>query len=124
MHRPHNGISNSDLAHFIASAPFSDTHEHLQTETFSIQFPPDVLFDLFGNYVMADLVVAGATPEAVDRLIDTSNRDLHARFAPVQKAWGRCRHMGYGEAVRFIAQRIYGIGSRRRVRESARGRRS
>ena len=99
----------TDLAQFINSASLSDTHEHLQTEAFSIGFPPDVLFDLFGNYVMADLVVAGATQEAVDHLIDTSNRDLTSRFAPIQKAWKCCQHTGYGEAVCLIARHVYGM---------------
>jgi hypothetical protein len=60
---------HTDLARFIDTAPLSDTHEHLQTEEFSIQFPPDVLSDLFGNYVQADLVVAGATQETFNRLL-------------------------------------------------------
>lgn len=101
--------SGSELAHFIETAPLSDTHEHLQSETFSIQFPADVLCDLFGNYVTADLVVAGATPEDVERLTSPSNPDLSARFAPVQAAWECCQHTGYGEAVCFIAREIYGM---------------
>jgi hypothetical protein len=101
--------SDTDLARFIDTAPLSDTHEHLQTEEFSVQYPPDVLFDLFGNYVQADLVVAGATQEAVNRLIDVSDRDLRSRFLPVRKAWECCQHTGYGEAVRFIARHLYGM---------------
>lgn len=99
----------TDLAQFINTVPLSDTHEHLQTEAFSIAFPPDVLFDLFGNYVTADLVVAGASPQAVERLIDTSSPDMPARFLPIQKAWECCQHTGYGEAVRLIAKHIYGM---------------
>lgn len=101
--------ATTNLARFIDTAPLTDTHEHLQTEAFSVQFPPDVLFDLFGNYVQADLVVAGATQEAVDRLIDVSHPDLPSRFLPVQKSWECCRHTGYGEAVRFIAKQFYGM---------------
>lgn len=106
MH-PHGG--SSDLAHFINTALLFDTHEHLKSEEVATQFPPDVLFDLFSNYVTADLVVAGATQQAVDRLIDPTDRDVHARFAPVQKAWEACRHTGYGEAVRLIARQVYGM---------------
>jgi len=101
--------SNTDLARYIRSAPLSDTHEHLQTEALSIQCPPDVLLDLFDNYVKADLIVAGAPPEAVDQLIDASNKDLRSRFVPIRKAWECCRHTGYGEAVSFIAQHFYGM---------------
>ena len=104
-----DGFGATDLAHYIASAPLYDTHEHLQSEAFATQFPPDVLFDLFENYVKADLVVAGATPQAVERLVDLSNRDVGARFTPIKQAWECCRHTGYGEAVRFIAQQAYGM---------------
>lgn len=99
----------SDLAAFIRDAPLIDTHEHLASEKAFVDAPPDVLFDLFNNYVTADLVVAGATQEAVNRLIDPSNPDIAARFAPVRAAWERCRHTGYGEAVRRIARQVYGI---------------
>jgi predicted TIM-barrel fold metal-dependent hydrolase len=104
-----DATDTTDLARFIDAAPLIDTHEHLQSEDFTTRFPPDVLFDLFGNYVQADLVVAGATPEAVNRLIDTSDRDLKSRFLPVERAWECCQYTGYGEAVRFIAGHLYGM---------------
>jgi hypothetical protein len=99
----------SDLARFIATAPLSDTHEHLESETVFLQTPPDVLFDLFNNYVTADLVVAGAAQKAVDRLLDASDPDVRARFADVQQAWECCQHTGYGEAVRIMARQTYGM---------------
>jgi hypothetical protein len=71
--------------------------------------PPDILVDLFDNYVSADLVVAGATPDAVARLIDPSEPNLMARFLPVRSAWERCQHTGYGEASAIVARRFYGI---------------
>ncbi|HLK58790.1 MAG TPA: amidohydrolase family protein [Chthonomonadaceae bacterium] len=98
---------DSDLAHFIGSAAFSDTHEHLQKEEALVQSPPDVLVDLFSNYVTADLVVAGATQDAVKQLTDPANPDVRARFAAIQPAWERCRQTGYGEAVRLIARQFY-----------------
>src|SRR5262249_8493681 len=60
----------------------------------------DILRDLFGNYVTADLVVAGAEPEAVDRLIAPSAGDLESRFLPIREAW---------EAVRHTAAEVYGL---------------
>jgi hypothetical protein len=99
----------TDLARYIETAPFTDTHEHLRSESSVTGSPPDILVDLFDNYVTADLVVAGASPDAVARLIDPSEPDLKARFRPVQSAWERCRHTGYGEATRIVARRFYGI---------------
>jgi hypothetical protein len=97
----------TELAEHIQSLRMIDTHEHLNKEHDFIQDGPDILQDLFDNYVRADLVVAGATEAAVDRLLDASDPDLRARFAGVRAAWERCQHTGYGEAVRLIARRAY-----------------
>jgi hypothetical protein len=74
------------LAAFIQSTPMTDTHEHLNSEAMFVERGPDVLQDLFDNYSTADLVVAGAAPEAVRRLIDGRDLDIEARFAPVRAA--------------------------------------
>ena len=50
----------NDLAAHIQTARLIDTHEHLRYERAFIEQGPDVLQDLFDNYVTADLVVAGA----------------------------------------------------------------
>jgi len=99
----------NDLAEHIHSLRMIDTHEHLNKEHDFTQEGPDILQDLFDNYVRADLVVAGATAAAVDQLVDASDPDLRARFAGVRTAWERCWHTGYGEAVRLIARRTYGM---------------
>jgi uncharacterized protein len=97
----------TDLAEHIHALRMIDTHEHLNKEPDFIQYGPDILQDLFDNYVQADLIVAGATEAAVRRLLDAADPDLRARFAGVRTAWERCRHTGYGEAVRLIARRAY-----------------
>ncbi len=86
-----------------------DTHEHLRKEQDYVDNGPDVLLDLFGNYVTADLVVAGASGEAMKRLNDANDPDISGRFRGVQGAWEKCKHTGYGEAVRLIAQHAYGV---------------
>lgn len=101
---------STDLARHIAATPMADTHEHLQKEPGWLENgPADVLQDLFANYVPADLVSAGASPEAVQRLLTGSLDDLEARFAAVRPAWEAIRHTGYGEAVRLLARHIYGL---------------
>jgi predicted TIM-barrel fold metal-dependent hydrolase len=121
------------LSHFIEETPLIDTHEHLYKETQFVQHGPDVLQALFDNYVAAELIVAGAAPEAVQKLvnheiyrpqpltmdsttaeveplwINLPDTDLKGRFSGVFDAWQRCQHTGYGEAVRLIAQRVYGM---------------
>src|SRR4051812_42077230 len=99
----------TDLAEHIQSLRMIDTHEHLNKEHDFVGHGPDILQDLFDNYVKADLVVAGATVAQVKRLLDASDPDLRARFAGVRAAWERCHHTGYGEAVRLIARRAYGM---------------
>jgi uncharacterized protein len=99
----------NDLAHHIQQTRMIDTHEHLRSEQEYVEQGPDILRSLFGNYVTADLIVAGAAPEAVERLVDSTDPDLRARFAGVRAAWEACQHTGYGEAVRLIAQLVYDL---------------
>lgn len=99
----------SDLAEAIAAMPLIDTHEHLWPEQRYVEDGPDILQALFDNYVLADLVVAGAPVEAVTRLVDGSDPDIRGRFAGVRDAWDACQHTGYGEAVRLIAHQVYDL---------------
>src|SRR5262245_58317725 len=61
------------------------------------------------NYVRADLEVAGATEEAIERLFDPAAGDLEARFAGIRDAWEAAQYTGYGEAVRLIAREVYDL---------------
>ena len=99
----------TDLATFIAETPLADTHEHLDTEEKFLADGPDLLEDLFDHYTRADLAVAGATPEALKRLMNSSDPDFAGRFVGVRDAWEAIQHTGYGEAVRLTAKRVYGI---------------
>lgn len=101
--------SLTDLAQHVQQTPLMDTHEHLRKEAEYVENGPDVLQDLFGNYIQADLEIAGATHEEVLRLLDGNDSDVRARFEPVRPAWERCQHTGYGEAVRLIAKLAYGL---------------
>ena len=94
----------SHLADHIAQTRLIDTHEHLSSEQEFVEGGPDLLQDLFDNYIQADLLVAGASAEAVRHLLDASDPDLAGRLAGMRDAWQRCRHTGYGEAVRLLAR--------------------
>jgi predicted TIM-barrel fold metal-dependent hydrolase len=95
------------LAEHIQAIRMIDTHEHLVKEQAYLERGPDVLRDLFANYVTADLVVAGAPLAAVERLVDDADPDIKGRLAGVRAAWERCQHTGYGEVVQLIARRMY-----------------
>ena len=61
------------------------------------------------NYVPADLRSAGASEEAMTRLMDSSSEDIEGRFEGIRQAWEAVQFTGYGEAVRLIASEIYGL---------------
>jgi predicted TIM-barrel fold metal-dependent hydrolase len=99
----------TDLRQHIESTPLADTHEHLNKEQDWVENGPDVLGDLFALYIGNDLITAGAPRAAVERLLDSSDPDIEARWNGVKDAWEHCQHTGYGRAVRTIAQTLYGI---------------
>lgn len=99
----------SDLALYVDSVPLVDSHEHLRTETDWLEDGPDILQDLFGTYVQADLLTAGARPEDIERLLDPNSGSVAERFQPVRSAWEATQLTGFGEAVRLAAERIYGL---------------
>ncbi len=99
----------TDLAGYIQNAPLADTHEHLKKETEWVENGPDILQDLFGNYVGADLHTAGASKASIKRLMDASDPDLAGRFEGIRDAWEATQFTGYGEAVRLIAEEVYGL---------------
>ena len=101
-------MATTDLAHHIQSIRLVDTHEHMRRENDWVENGPDILQDLFGNYVPADLVTAGASPEAMRDLMDAS-KEIPARFEGIREAWEATQFTGYGEAVSLIAKHIYGL---------------
>ena len=101
-------MATTDLAHHIQSIRLVDTHEHMRREDDWVENGPDILQDLFGNYVPADLVTAGASPEAMRDLMDAS-KDIASRFEGIREAWEATQFTGYGEAVSLIAKHIYGL---------------
>ncbi len=102
-------LGNSDLVHKVLETPLCDTHEHLQRHTDFTSERVDILGALFENYVIADLIVAGASSEAVDDLFNPEAGSVAERFRAVEEAWSHCRHTGYGEGVRLAAEHFYGL---------------
>lgn len=98
----------TDLATFIQQTPLVDTHEHLWYEHSYLQAQPDILRQLFENYISADLRVAGASQDVLDRLLDQT-KQIAVRFAPLQDVWEVVQYTGYGEAVGIIAREVFGI---------------
>ena len=97
----------TDLQHHIEATPLIDSHEHLLSGAEWVENGPDVLADLFRQYIDHDLISAGAHPDAVARARDPNDPDIEARWAGIAEAWGACRFTGYGSAVRWVAEHIY-----------------
>lgn len=102
-------MMKTELSAFIHKAAVCDTHEHILKEEEYLGEKPDILRELFRNYIQGDLVVAGADPAAVASLLDASNPDIERRFIPIKRAWEQAQLTGYGEAVRLIASRFFHI---------------
>jgi hypothetical protein len=99
----------TELESFIASTPMMDTHEHMMTEQAFVEDGPDILQCLFSNYAQNDLISAGASDDAVKRLVGKNDPDVRGRFMAVQSAWETMQFTGYGEGVRLIAKHVFGI---------------
>lgn len=100
---------STDISQFIDQTTLIDTHEHLKFEEDWVNNGPDVLQDLFSNYVPADLAVAGASEEDIAFMMDTSHSNVAERFERIKKAWEAVQFTGYGEAVRIVAERVYNM---------------
>ena len=81
----------TELESFVSTSPLCDTHEHLRSEERWIREGPDILTDIFGAYLQADLHSAGAAAEALGQLNDSSDPDLLRRF---RRADGRDHEQG------------------------------
>ena len=106
---PWSRLDDTDLSRLILETKLCDTHEHLHRHTDFTLERVDILGSLFENYVIADLVVAGADPEAVDNLFKPEAGTVADRFRAVEEAWKRSQHTGYGEGVRLAAEYFYGL---------------
>ncbi|MFL2541106.1 MAG: hypothetical protein ACJ0UT_03890 [Candidatus Latescibacterota bacterium] len=86
----------TDLALHIDNLQLIDTHEHLRKERDWVEEGPDILQDIFGNYVPADLIAAGANHADLKRLTDAADPDYSARFESIRPAFEAARFTGYG----------------------------
>lgn len=99
----------TDLSQFIQETPLCDSHEHMAREEPYLERNPDILCNLFENYLSGDLLTAGVSQSALEALVDSSNPDVRGRFAAVEEAWKASQHTGYGESVRLAAKHLYGM---------------
>jgi predicted TIM-barrel fold metal-dependent hydrolase len=97
----------TDLAEYIQATVLMDTHEHMTHERDFLETGADILQNLFGGYIESDLVSAGASNAAIERLQNPG--DLAERWSGIKDAWAFCQHTSYGEATCNIARLVYGM---------------
>lgn len=95
-----------ELRDEIGSWEIIDCHEHLPEERHRVESPVDAL-TLFSHYTHNDLINAGMSREAYDRLADTAV-PLDERWASVKPYWERIRFTGYSRPILLALRRFYG----------------
>jgi len=108
----HNPSIHPELEEHIRDIAIVDTHEHQCTEKEWVEgkdTPGDVLSNLFVYYIKSDMIAAGCSPEAYDRMLDGNDPDIEGRWNGIKDIWERVRLDGYGEATTILAREVFGI---------------
>lgn len=105
---------DADIAARVRRTPLVDTHEHLVEESSRTDWKPGGMITcddwsvLFMHYIDSDLIVAGMPP--ADRAALTSpDLDTRRKWQMLEPWWPAVRNTGYGLAVRFAVEALYGI---------------
>ena len=105
----------TDLAHFIATAPLVNTHEHQSTNEWLLEQSPDILDLIVDNYFAGDLLTADPTLPHHQWGIDLglvaqeTGPSLEARYARLAPAMQLARHTSYGEAQRLMLAELFEV---------------
>lgn len=99
----------------VEATPFIDTHEHLIEESARLRgshpnqwlFPCNDWSYLLLHYFADDLSGAGMTSAERARLF-SPEVSAEEKFRTVEPFWERAKHTGYGQAVRYTLQGLYG----------------
>ena len=101
-------MNKAKLHDEIMSMPIIDSHEHLYNEDHYEVENNDVLKEYTSHYYQEDLILAGASPDAISAMQDAS-RPLAERWGVIEPYWRNARHTGYGQALDLAAKGLYGI---------------
>lgn len=99
----------SDLSIVIDETPMVDSHEHLPTVEAFTNDKPDLIKQLFDNYIMLDLVCAGADPDALKNAVYNPDGKIEDRWAIIEPCWQHCQLTGFGRGVQLIANLVFNI---------------
>ncbi len=87
------------LREYAATIPLFDTHEHIPPEERDLKRPWS-FFTFFEHYTCSDLVSAGMSREALEKMRDQSNGlSLEERWKLMAPYWPYAKTTGYGKAM-------------------------
>ncbi|HPX39904.1 MAG TPA: amidohydrolase family protein, partial [Candidatus Hydrogenedentes bacterium] len=93
----------------IAAIPLIDTHEHIKPEA-TLAGRTWSLFDFLEHYVSSDLVSAGMSREALEKLRQPDNGlSLEERWNLMAPYWPFAKTTGYGRAMTAYMRDLFGI---------------
>jgi len=93
----------------IAAIPLIDTHEHIKPEA-TLAGRTWSLFDFLEHYVSSDLVSAGMSREALEKLRQPGNGlSLEERWNLMAPYWPFAKTTGYGRAMTAYMRDLFGI---------------
>ncbi|MER8576386.1 amidohydrolase [Mesorhizobium sp. M1409] len=101
---------------WVEETPFIDTHEHLleESQRVSARLDPRLFVCndwayLFQDYVAEDFIASGMPTSELQQFLGSTATD-NEKFRLVERYWKRVRHTGYGQALRYTFQELYGQG--------------
>ena len=93
----------------IAAIPLIDTHEHIKPEA-TLAGRTWSVFDFLEHYVSSDLVSAGMSREALEKLRQPDNGlSLEERWNLMAPYWPFAKTTGYGRAMTAYMRDLFGI---------------
>ncbi len=93
---------------YVSSLEIIDTHEHLPGREEYIDQNTDILKEYLIHYFSTDLKSSGLSNEDFKTVVDSS-KPLMERWKLVEPYWENCRYTGYGRAIDYTVQGLYGI---------------
>ncbi len=93
---------------YVKSLEIIDTHEHLPGREEDIEQDTDILKEYLTHYFSTDLKSSGLSSDDFDVVTDNS-RPLMERWKIVEPYWENCRYTGYGRAIDYTVQGLYGV---------------
>lgn len=95
---------------YVSSLEIIDTHEHLpgREEYEYSDLNTDILKEYLIHYFSTDLKSSGLSADDFAVVVDNT-KPLMERWKIVEPYWENCRYTGYGRAIDYTVQGLYGV---------------